>query len=400
MAPPRPVRPPRELIPRGHRAVVALGALTLLSTATLTASDVGLYHSYGVGLLHGRLPAEYPAAAAFVFLGAVGTGLPYTLGFALLMAVALAALYGTGRRLLGTVWADRLVCYLAAGTVAVLFSRFDLVPALATFLAVQRARSGRWRSAWGWAVVGGLVKIFPLVLLPGFLLAERRDSGRTPWRRAAAAAGVLAAVVSVQQLLAPGTVVRPLSYELRRGFEFSSLPGTLSLLTAPAHLRFAYAFRNHQVTGAHPGAVSLLLLLGVLAALGAVWSMTARGRLPVDAASLAALSAVVLAGKSLAPQYFVWLAPLWALWPLRRSWLAAAALTTLVYPVLFVAAGGGSLYLDTVVAGVRNAVLAAGTVAWLAEGLRARWWTAAPVAAGSPPPIHRPEMEAPCPAVA
>jgi len=66
------------------------------------------------------------------------------------------------------------------------------------------------------------------------------------------------------------------------------------------------------------------------------------------------------------------LAPLWAYWRLRPSWLVASGLTTLVFPVLFIRAGG-SLYTDTLVAAVRNAVLVAGTVAWFVEGIRGGW---------------------------
>ena len=110
------------------------------------------------------------------------------------------------------------------------------------------------------------------------------------------------------------------------------------------------------------------------AALLTIWAFARRGQLSVVAVSLAVLSVAVLAEKSFAPQYLVWLAPLWAYWPIRRGWLAAALLTTLVYPVLYgeAHAFGPGFFWATTVAMVRNAVLLVATVSWLVEQLRLR----------------------------
>ena len=72
----------------------------------------------------------------------------------------------------------------------------------------------------------------------------------------------------------------------------------------------------------------------MVAGIVAIWRFAALGRLSVEATSLAVLSVSVLGDKAFSPQYLIWLAPLWAYWPLRRGWLAAAALTTLVFPFL------------------------------------------------------------------
>ena len=50
-------------------------------------------------------------------------------------------------------------------------------------LAVEGARRGSWGRGWAWAVLGGLLKLFPLLLLPGFFLVERAETGRWPLRR-------------------------------------------------------------------------------------------------------------------------------------------------------------------------------------------------------------------------
>ncbi len=97
-----------------------------------------------------------------------------------------------------------------------------------------------------------------------------------------------------------------------------------------------------------------------------IWALARRGKLSVAAVSLGVLSVAVLAEKSFGPQYLVWLAPLWAYWPIRRGWLAVALLTTLVDPLLYgeAHAFGPGFFWATTAATVRNAVLVVATVSW------------------------------------
>jgi hypothetical protein len=105
-----------------------------------------------------------------------------------------------------------------------------------------------------------------------------------------------------------------------------------------------------------------------------VWGLAKRGRLSVEAVSLVVFSIAILADKAFAAQYLVWVVPFWAYWPIRRGWVAAAALTTAVYPLFYGEAHlwGPSFYLPTAAAALRNAVFVVATVAWLREQLRAR----------------------------
>ena len=90
----------------------------------------------------------------------------------------------------------------------------------------------------------------------------------------------------------------------------------------------------------------------------------------------------VLGDKAFSPQYLIWLAPLWAYWPLRRGWLAAAALSTLVYPLLFIEGGllGHSYYFAAGAALVRNVILILATARWAREQLQARQASTVPLA--------------------
>ena len=368
-------RPPREGGPRGSRAPALLLAVALFWALAAPISDVPLYRLYGAGFPH-HLPVEYPGLAGVVFALPRLLPVPYAWGFMALTAAAFLLLLRVGRRCpnLPEGWSPRLITYVALGLAAVLLTRFDLLPALTVLLAVERARAGRFRAAWAWALVGALLKVFPLLLLPGFLLAERRATGRVPWVRTAASAAGLGLVAALQSWWAPGSLLRPLAYEIHRGFELSSVPGTLTLLLSPTHVRYASAYGTHQIYGPAHNGIAVLLAVATLAGLAWAWFHAGRGTMPVEAVALAVVSVAVLTDKALAPQYLLWLAPLWAYWAPRRSWLLAAALTTLVFPIFFLVAGyTGSFYADTIVAGVRNAVLLAGTAAWAAEGLRTRW---------------------------
>ncbi len=254
-----------------------------------------------------------------------------------------------------------------------MFARYDVFPALCAVLAVEGARRGRWGRAWAWAVLGGMLKLFPFLLLPGFLVVERAQTGRWALRRVGAACVPIALVTIAQMVVAPGSILSPLSYEFRRGFELSSVQGSLSFLFDPLHAHWIDGFASVELSGPGHVVISVLVSGAVVAVLLSIWTLTGRGRLSVVACSLATLSVAVLADKSFAPQYLVWLAPLWAYWPMRRGWVVAAALTALIYPVLYAEAHmlGPSFYLPTAVAVVRNAVLVIATLAWLREQLRA-----------------------------
>ncbi len=355
--------------------VVVVAAVAALA---IPSADVRLYEHYATQMVHGSLvhglPREYPALAGFVFVAALVPPVPYALAVALLMAAALVALVVAGRRLAPDVdWTRRLLWYLGLATVSLLFARYDLLPALAAFLAVMWARDGRWGRAWVAAGAGAALQLFPALLLPGFFLLEWRRTGRAPWRKPVLACVVTAATAALQTLIAPGSFLDPIRYELRRGFELASVPGSITAVIDPAHLRWAFAYGNREILGTGHSEIQVAITIVELCALAAVWLAAWRGRFGVEATSLAVLSVAVLCDSALAPQYLIWLAPLWALWPLRRSWVVAAVLTALTFPIAYsLEPYFGSFLAATLLALARNAVLIAGTVAWAHDQIRAK----------------------------
>jgi len=179
-------------------------------------------------------------------------------------------------------------------------------------------------------------------------------------------------VAGVQSAVSPGSVLSPLLYESRRGFEVESLAGGLTLLAAPSRVKFIFAYSSREIVGPYHTAISLLVTAAMLAGLIAIWRLAAQRRLSLEACSLAVLTVAVLGDKAFSTQYLIWLVPFWAYWPLRRGWLAAAALTTLVYPFLFIEAAlvGHGFYPATAASLVRNVVLIVATARWLHDQLR------------------------------
>lgn len=360
--------------------LLAGGILFAAGSRTLTVSyspDLALFERYTNAVLTSplfhSLPREYPAPATAIFLAPVIFPIPYALGFSLLAGAAGVALVlssdGLGEY---PGWSKRTCTYLLIGTIAVVFARYDVFPALAAVLAVEGARRERWGRAWAWAVAGGLLKLFPFLLLPGFLIAERVQTGRWPVRRLWILFAPVTLLAVGQLAVAPGSVLSSLNYQLDRGFELSSVQGSLAFLSDPLHARWVKGFGSVEVAGRNHLVISLVVAILAGAALCAIWRFARHGRLSVVAVSLGVLSVAILAEKSFAPQYLVWLAPFWAYWPLRRGWVVTALLTTLVYPVLYgeAHAWGPGFYWATSVALVRNGVLLVATLTWLLEELR------------------------------
>lgn len=357
---------------------VVLVVVGVLFALRLNPGDVQLYRHYAeralASPLFHSLPREYPALSVVIFLLPAAAGSAYLLVFALLAASATLALLLSSDGLADHPgWSWRASIYFLAGALAVLFGRYDIFPVLCAVLALEGARHGRWGRAWAWAVLGGLLKLFPFLLLPGFLLSERRATGKWPLRRLAGAAVPLALAAVAQVVAAPGSLLSPLRYEANRGLELSSLQGSLALLVDPLHQRWAYRFATTEILGTDHALIGAVVMAAALVALVAVWWLAYRGRLGVEAISLAVLTVAVLGDKAFAAQYLIWLVPFWAYWPLRAGWLSAAALTMLVYPLLYMEAFryGPGYYLPTIAAAVRNAVLIVATARWLHEQLKA-----------------------------
>ena len=325
---------------------VIMPALTLWLLATIVSCgflhpfDVTEYERYAhaalrAPLLH-RLPLEYPAPALVVFLLPLLVPFSYPWAFAVLAGIVFLFLVASydGSCVSGTdsEAARRLVVYMAVGATFLLAGRYDIFAAAAAFWSVRAARRGRWSAAWTWNCIGFVLKLFPVIFWPAFLIAEWRHSGRPPVKRLAWMAGSVMIVAGVPALFNGAATLNAARYYLHRPAEIGSVSAGLSLLTDWHASTLVKTFGSINVVNgaARPIAVVIEILAGVGCLW--IWRMQLRDRLPLDAVCLATLTLAVLGSKVLSAQYLMWLMPLWALYRMKPVWLLAALANVVVFP--------------------------------------------------------------------
>lgn len=323
-------------------ALVAAGWLTL---QLLTGwGDAATYRHYaGAFWSSGRLPAEYPPLAVAVFSLALIPPLPGELVYVAWSALLFAAGYLWIRHEFGRPAAVAFAVYAAAGGFSFLLGRYDLFPALLTAGALACVLRGRFALAYLLLAAGALLKLYPAVLVPLVVIAQARPAGG---RAALLAAGWFLIPVLIAfgatALLAGAGWTAPFRYAAARPVQVESIPASLLWLgsLAGVPVRPDHSFHSYNlVSPAAPLAVAAGALLaagGWLAAAAGLWA----GRLDASRAFTLGIAALIAGGKVFSPQYIAWLAPLLAVSEgLDAGWLLVALLTTLVFPIGFMASG-------------------------------------------------------------
>lgn len=297
---------------------------------------------------------EYPPGALPLVV-APGIARPFTdtyrTRFVLLMlavdAVGFAALLVLARR-----WGSAAGPWVWIALVPLLgpiaYNRLDLIPAVATILAVERLSARSWFGGGGWLGYGAIAKVYPVLFLPVVLAATRRRQVVT----GAAVVGALFLLPYVGFL--DDVVHNVLGYHTERGIQVESLWAFLLLLAS----KFGHAIGvNYSFGALHVDssfapvmkAVSQVLSLAVVAA--GVWLAHRLRREGRDASrpEVAGIMFMVMAGTMgvgtvFSPQFLLWLGALAAAVLCERgSWLAVPALsvlpvallTQLVYPFFY-----------------------------------------------------------------
>jgi hypothetical protein len=364
-------------------------ATTVGPTSDTRVSDLYLYGVYSHLLRDGLVPYrdfgfEYPPLA----LGPVALGAsPFA--FAVAMALALLAAQWCCDRLGGrsAAWLFAFTPLLAGALVR---THFDALPAAITIGAVLAVTRGRPRAGLALLGVGGMVKLYPLLLVPvvAAWLAARGER-RAAWQGTAAAAAVC--VVCLAPFAGAG-LVDTVRFHLDRPVQIESTPATVLFAAGGSYVTGDPVrpdrFKSNGLAGGAAGSVDAAFTLGLVAALAGCVALAYAGA-DLALACLLALLAFVALGKVLSPQYVVWLAPFAAVAWGRGARVPAAlvavatALTQVEFP---------SRYFDLVardtgvvlVVAARNALLLAAGVT-LAAGL-ARSRPRASAASSAPRP--------------
>jgi hypothetical protein len=312
-------------------------------------TDTGLYQDYGDAIAHGQVPyrdfrLEYPPGALPVFvlpsLGHEGNQDAYDRWFDRLMALCgCFAIVGAGLvlRALGagpvrTVAALGLIAISPLLLGSVVLSRFDLWPVSLAVLALAALLHERLilaALALGAAIAA---KLWPLVLLPLFVVHLWRTRG--PRVAAAWTGGVVlvdAVIFLPFAVLSPAGLRASFDAQIARPLQLESLGG--AVLIALHHVAgtslsvvTTYGSQNLAGTGTHAAQIATTFA-GVLALL-IVWTLYARDEADGErlvAYAAAAIAATIAFGKVFSPQFVIWLVPFVPLVRGRRG-LAASAL--------------------------------------------------------------------------
>ena len=342
---------------RGAVALAALGVF-LGSWALLHVGfyerdqvrDTPLYQSYGDRIADGDVPyrdfsIEYPPGALPAFavpslVAGEGDESGYRRAFETLMWISgafcllgvvltLSSLVASPSRLLA---ATGFVALAPLALGSVFLSRYDLIPAALTALALAALVSGRERVGLGLLGLGAATKVYPALLAPlAVVYLWRRRGRREALIGAAVFAAAIAAVVLPFALLSPDGVWDAFTRQASRGLQIESL-GSAVLLAAHHAGSLGIEMRSssgsQNLVGTAPDVFAAVhSVIQALAVLG-VWIAFARG--PMDRERLIRGSALVVCafvalGKVVSPQFLIWLIPLVPLVRGRRG-LAASAL--------------------------------------------------------------------------
>jgi uncharacterized membrane protein len=288
--------------------------------------DTPTYQRYGDLIVnHGKVPyhdfaLEYPPGAlpVFAFPSLFGD---YAQAFSWLMAACGVALVAVAASVRVSAVAFLAVSPLLVGSL--IFSRFDLWPALLVVAALAALVAGA--DAAGWALLGIAVaaKLWPLALVPVALVwSLRHGRARALWAGAATAAAFFVPFAFV----APHGLWESLRGQASRPLQIESLGA--AFLKAFGHPRVITTHGSQNLAG--QGWLAALLAAATAASLLALWVGFARGPASRDRLlryAAATTCAVVAFGKVLSPQFLIWLVPLVPLVRGRRGISATALLT-------------------------------------------------------------------------
>jgi Glycosyltransferase family 87 len=312
--------------------------------------DTPLYQSYGDRIVDGDVPyrdfeLEYPPGALPAFAGPSlvadeGDESGYRRAFETIMWISgavcllgvvltLSSLGASAGRLLA---ATGFVALAPLALGSVYLSRYDLVPAALTAVALAALVSGRERAGLGLLGIGAATKVYPALVAPlAVIYLWRRRGRREALIGTAVFAAAAAAVVLPFVLLSPDGVWEAFTRQASRGLQIESL-GSAVLLAAHHAGGLGIEMRSsagsQNLVGTAPDVLAAVhTIVQALAVLG-VWIAFSRG--PVDRERLVRASALVVCafvvlGKVVSPQFLIWLIPLVPLVRGRRG-LAASAL--------------------------------------------------------------------------
>jgi hypothetical protein len=264
------------------------------------------------------------------------------------MAIIAGIIYLLLKRYRSTSAAIAFAIYLVIGSWATALGRFDLIPAGLILGAVILGVRGKWKWAFAFLAAATLLKLFPIVLIPPFLIAQNMQSSKKwfAWSRWSALIvffGICAVVTLVSLAFNVANTILPINYFLNRPIQVESLPATLLWLGNFAGYTVQWAFTFQSLNFLSPLAHRVSLLSNLLLVAGLLYTfwLQWRGKIDLPMACLMTLLIVLATGKVFSPQYLIWVAPMVAYvgqgnWKWLVSWIGISILTLIIFPNLYV----------------------------------------------------------------
>lgn len=282
-------------------------------------SDVDLYQSWATALIdegqavYSQTQIEYPPGSLpFILIPGIVQGDRYLTSFVvmtfLIDVAAVFGLYQIAKRW-GSWWGIALWVIAIPALGPTVYMRLDLIPAVATIWAFERASANDWLGSGGWFGVGAIAKLYPLLFLPaGAILAAER--------RRFIAASVIVFCAPILPLLPSleGVITSVLGYHMDRGIQIESLWGGILFLAqkSGSELTLGYAFKALHFAGPLADTLEKVATFASFAALALGTFIATRARDRDRPKAFAEVHFVILAlslaaGSVFSPQFVIWL---------------------------------------------------------------------------------------------
>lgn len=252
---------------------------------------------------------------------------------------------------------------LLLGTVRTGATRFDIIPAIATFFCLLATDKKKILLAYVLLAIAIFTKFYPLLLFfPLFIAEQQSFDSKTPFFRRISNTlffGIICAgFISISYLINSRSTFSFLYFYLLRPFEFESVgANVIALLSMTKQASFCLFSTYGSVNifeEMHGGRLCRILpglsyaltdSLGVIfpaiffLGIFLVIKMQKNAKIPLSWSFIAIILLMLVTGKVLSPQFLIWLIPLIVyvqgynrIW--LGLWISISLLTTLEYPTL------------------------------------------------------------------
>jgi uncharacterized membrane protein len=326
-------------------ALIVIAHILIFTKGFLSGGpDVEKYYYFAVWVKEGFAPykdfvVEYPPLALLIFQ------IPYFFGKTLeayghaftleMLAFDLAGIFlilGLARRLKLSPWTSLAIYTLVVLAVSsILVQRYDLPPAIVTLGALFAFSRGRYKTAWALLAIGALIKLYPALLAPIFLIYQWRHQ-----RWQSLVVPVLTFVVIVAAVALPfyrldsRGFIESFTIQGERSLQIESTYSSVLLIgytlgLTPARIYLGQISFNLEAPLANPLAKWSLYVMGAAFLVVYLFYFLSYRRFknprqagPPAGPEMAHLlnyafivvAVMILTNKVLSPQYLAWLTPL------------------------------------------------------------------------------------------